>query len=132
MSRLVTYKLRDGGTVMVEESDGPSVPVTRGLHPRQTLADTAEGATAAFEDSLAPVRPVAQSIIDRVRSMADAPDGVEVEFGLALHGEIGVACITKAGADANFRVKLSWGQRLAGKALPTDGVVTPGSSQPVK
>jgi hypothetical protein len=42
-----------------------------------------------------------------LRSLADAPDEVQVEFGLDLHAEAG-AFIAAASTGANFKVMLTW------------------------
>jgi hypothetical protein len=44
-----------------------------------------------------------------LRSIADVPDEVQVEFGLDLHAEAG-AFIAAASTGANFKITLAWRQ----------------------
>ena len=65
-------------------------------------------ATAQLGDAFDVVKDTAQAFVAKVELMAVKPDSVEVEFGLKVTGEAGVFAIAKAGAEANFRVKLQW------------------------
>ena len=50
------------------------------------------------------------AIITRLRGMDQAPDEVQVEFGLDLHAEAG-AFIAAASATANFKIVMTWRQQ---------------------
>ena len=105
MGQLVEFPLQDGGTILVEVHETTRVggPVTRGLGGEQIT----ERARQSFEDAVQRVEPAAQAIITRLRSMAQTPDEVQVEFGLDLHAEAG-AFIAAAGATANFNIAMVW------------------------
>ena len=103
MKRLISYPLEAGGSVSIEVNDGVGAPVTRGLHP----ADVIETGGNTFEAALDSVRPAAFAVVSRFRSFAEAPEGVEVEFGLKFAGQAG-AFIASASTEAQFRVKLTW------------------------
>jgi hypothetical protein len=98
----VEFPLEGGGSVVVE-AEGPAGEVTRGLHAADLPAQTKE----TFEAALARVQPAAVAIVDRLRSLADAPDEIEVEFGVTLSAEFG-AFVAKAAGDANFRISMRW------------------------
>jgi NTP-dependent ternary system trypsin peptidase co-occuring protein len=66
-----------------------------------------ERARCTFEDAVQRVEPAAQAIITRLRGMAQAPDEVQIEFGLDLHAEAG-AFIAAAAAAANFKIPMTW------------------------
>jgi hypothetical protein len=104
VTRLVEFPLQDGGSVLVQVDEAPPGPVTRGLGDRPMLT---EQARHTFEDAIGRVQPAAQSLISRLRALADAPDEVRLEFGLELSAEAG-AFIASASSTANFRVTLSW------------------------
>jgi hypothetical protein len=57
--------------------------------------------------SLDPHYPNAASLLAQLRSLAEAPDEVRVEFGLDLHAQAG-AFIAAASTTANFTVGLTW------------------------
>ena len=111
MPRLVEFPLREGGTVVVEVDDAASTNgpglinggVRRGLSPAELVGR----ADQTVEAALGRVRPAAVAVVDALRGMADAPDEVEVTFGIRLSGEVG-AVIAKTAAEANFEVKLRW------------------------
>ena len=107
MPRLVEFPLQDGGTVVVEVEVEDAAPsngtVRRGLSPAELVGRADETVEAA----LGRVRPAAVALVDGLRGMADAPDEVEVSFGIRLSGEVG-AVIAKTSADANFEVRLRW------------------------
>lgn len=110
MGKLVAFPLEEGGSLLVEVPEGgESASVTRGLHGGPLAERTTERAQETFEQALDRVRPAAESLIQRVRRGPDAPEEVQIEFGLTLHAEAG-AFIAAASTEANFRVTLTWRQ----------------------
>jgi hypothetical protein len=110
VAQLVEFPLETGGTILVEISEGiTGGPAMRGLHPGAPSGRIAEQAQRTFEDAISRVQPAAQSLIRRLRSIADVPDEVQVEFGLDLHAEAG-AFIAAASTGANFKITLAWRQ----------------------
>lgn len=108
MTHLVEFPLASGGSVFIEVADRPGGPVTRGL----SASDISERAQETFEQALARVRPAVEEVIAQLRSLAQAPDEVRVEFGLDLHAQAG-AFIASASTTANFTVGLTWRRRAA-------------------
>jgi hypothetical protein len=102
LRRLIEFPLEAGGSVIVE-AEGQAGDVTRGLRPSDLPVQTKD----TFEAALARVQPAAIAIVDRLRHVADAPDEIEVEFGVQLSAEFG-AFVAKASGDANFRISLRW------------------------
>lgn len=115
MGRLVEFDVADGGTVLVEVAEVTEVaegalapapgqgPVTRGLD----AGAVASRARRTFEEAVDQVLPAVHGVIAQLRSLADDPDEVTVEFGLDLHAECG-AFVAAASAGANFSVALTW------------------------
>lgn len=120
MGRLVEFDLNNGGTILVEVHDTTSTggPITRDLRDDQVT----ERARRTFEDAVERVEPAAQAIITRLRGMAQAPDEVQVEFGLDLHAEAG-AFIAAASATANFKIAMTW--RRPSHHPPTPSGISP-------
>ena len=108
MPQLVEFSLQGGGTVFVEVDGVPSSDgaVRRGLAP----AELVEKADRTVEAAFARVKPAAEALVVALRDMVDAPDEVEVRFGIRLSGELG-AVIAKTSADANFEVSMRWKQK---------------------
>jgi hypothetical protein len=89
--------------VLVEVTEHTAGPLTRGLKG----ADVAEQARQTFEEAVGRIKPAVQAVVAQLRSLAEAPDEVHVEFGLDLHAQAG-AFISAVSASANFTVALTW------------------------
>ena len=121
--RLVDFPMHDGGSVVVEVDDdaaGGGVRagggVTRGWPDRRVV----EQAQQSFEQAVGRVQPAVQAMLGRLRALADAPDEVQVEFGVQLSAEAG-AFVAAASSTGNFRVSMTWrsppGQSARGEGL---------------
>jgi hypothetical protein len=102
VSQLVALDLREGGSILVEV-DEPSSPVTRGGRPAEVVTKAGEN----LEQVLGKVGPAVQGIVSELRTAADWPDEVEVEFAVKLSTDANVI-IARAGGEANFRIVLKW------------------------
>jgi len=71
-------------------------------------------ATDTFESALEKVRTAAEGILRQLRSLAQPPDEVAVEFGVKMSAESG-AIIAKASGEANFKINLTWKREATGK-----------------
>lgn len=102
MKKLVTYPLEGGGAISVEVDDEPTV-ARRGLNP----TDVTEKASSTFESTLASVKPAVIAIASTFRNLVDAPEEVEVEFGIKFSGQAG-AIIASAETEAHFQMRMVW------------------------
>ncbi len=109
MKHLVEFPLEDGTTMMVEVEESE----LEGLE-RVSRGDIIERSQQTLEKSLEKDRPAAQYIIEKLRSLHDAPDEVEVQFGINLSAETG-AVLAAAGISANYSIKLKWVKESADK-----------------
>ena len=108
MKRLVEFRSEDGLPVLVEVEDiGLAGETRRGL----STSAVVERAQTSFEDALDKARPMASSLVRKLRAIGDAagnpPDEVQVEFGLILSAEAG-AVLAAASATANYKVTMTW------------------------
>jgi hypothetical protein len=103
VKRLISFPLESGGIVQVEVEEETGLPATRGLHP----VDVVETVANSFEAALDAIKPAAVAMASIFRNIADAPDVVEVEFGVKFAGQAG-AFIASASTEAQFRVKVVW------------------------
>jgi hypothetical protein len=111
MKRLVEFPSEHGEPILVEVEDvGFSSETRRGLSPSAVV----ERAQTSFEEALEKARPMASSLVGKLRAMGDAagdpPDEVQVEFGIILSAEAG-AVLASASATANYRVTMTWKQQ---------------------
>lgn len=106
MTRLLDLDLEEGGSILVEVAEPPREEVTRGGRGRVDV----EKAASTLEEVLARLGPANRAIISQLRALADAPEEIEVEFGVKLNADANVV-IARTGAEANFRILLKWGRR---------------------
>ena len=107
MKRLVEFPSESGDPIMVEVEDlelAGGGQTRRGLSPSGVV----ERAQTSFEDALEKAEPIATGLIGRLRSITDAPDEVQVEFGLSLSAQAGAVLVAGASAGANYKVTLKW------------------------
>jgi hypothetical protein len=108
MKRLVEFPSDTGEPILVEVEDvGLSGETRRGL----SASAVVERAQTSFEDALEKARPMATSLVGKLRAIGDAagnpPDEVQVEFGIVLSAEAG-AVLAAASAGANYKVTMTW------------------------
>ena len=103
MKRLISYSLASGGNVVIEVEEPAGGPVTRGLHPSEVV----ETVGNTFEAAIEAIKPAVLAVASKLRNFADAPEDLEVEFGLKFTGQAG-AFIASASTEAQFRVKMVW------------------------
>ena len=108
MKRLISFPLEAGGSVLIEVEEESGATVTRALHP----GDVVEVVSSTFEAAIEAIKPAAVAIASKFRNFADAPEGVEVEFGLKFAGQAG-AFIASASTEAQFRDKVVWKGKAA-------------------
>ena len=110
MVRLLEYPLETGGSVLiqVEDGHGRDTEVTRGWGDRDRRV--VEQARRSFEQAAARVQPAVQGLVRQLRSLADSPDTISVEFGLELSAEVD-AFVAGARTKRNFRGSMTWDHR---------------------
>lgn len=102
MKRLVEFPLEDGTIMLVEIEEHD-----QGTLVKASVGDTVTKAQQTLEKSLEKVKPAAQFVIQQLRKLHDAPDEVQVSFGLKLSAEAG-AVLASGGVEANYLVTLKW------------------------
>ncbi|GAA1057699.1 hypothetical protein GCM10017608_01010 [Agromyces luteolus] len=107
MQRVAIYTTADGDEVAVQVADQVIAddPVAPGVTLRG--GGLMERTRQNLDEVLAHARPAVVSLIRQLRDTEDAPDEVEVEFGIQLSLEVG-AFIATGDSSANFRVKMRW------------------------
>jgi hypothetical protein len=108
VKRLVEFPSESGEPILVEVEDvGIGGETRRGLSPSAVV----ERAQISFEDAVEKARPMASSLVGKLRAIGDAagspPDEVQVEFGIVLNAEAG-AILASASAGANYKVTMTW------------------------
>jgi hypothetical protein len=101
MAVLVDFRLRDGGSIVVEMEEERAGVVAAGRRPGEVAKEAAQ----TFEDAVAQVRPAAEAVARELRKIS--PNELSIELGIKLTAEAG-AIIAKAGGEANFKVTMKW------------------------
>jgi hypothetical protein len=105
MKRIIEVPLESGGSMLMEvEMDEPE---RRGMVPSARPGEMAAKANETFEEALEQIKPGANAIVEKLRSMSSQPDEISVTFGLKMSANAG-AIIAASGVDANFTVVLTW------------------------
>ena len=96
MKRLIEFPLGSSSSALVE------VVAPEGAAP----AERPEPASQTFEATFDRIKPIASTVVSRLRSLSDPPDELRVELGLKMSP---AGLIVSAGsAEANFKVTLTW------------------------
>lgn len=104
MTQLVRFDVGDGESILVEVENVES----EGLKPiAKSPNDIAANAKKTFSDALKNLDPMVKGIKQRLDSLTDPADEVEVKFSVKLSGEVG-AVVTKVGGEATYEITLKW------------------------
>lgn len=105
MQRIAIFTTEGGDEVAIQVADDGPAPgiTTRGIPSGRLIERTEQ----SLDDVLAHARPAVTSLLRQVREQEDAPDELEVEFGIQISLEVG-AYIAAASTTANFRVTMRW------------------------
>lgn len=105
MKRLIEFSLTDDDTILVEVNEPQASDNDLDLvaRPNEVVAR----AKQTFDAALDKIKPVATTIITKVRSLNEPPDEVEVKFGVKMSAEAG-AVIAAASVEANYEITLKW------------------------
>ncbi len=111
---IAQFKLEDGTEVYVEVPKPPRESAIQEVTKSdlsQKVYEVAQGATGTFEQALGNVMPVANTVINKLRSGLTTPASeVEVKFGINLTAEAG-AVFTSVGGEVSLEVTLKWSQK---------------------
>ncbi len=109
MKKLIEFSLEGDESILVEVEELPTGEDDEGLValPGQQVVVKAQ---QSFTEALEKVKPIAATLISKVRSMNDPADEVEVKFGVKMTAASG-AIIAAASVEGNYEITLKWKQR---------------------
>ena len=126
MQRIAIFTTEDGGEVAIQVADEVSLAQAGGAaaSPNVTVRGIPEGLVSSrgipsrlvertqqsLDEVLAHAMPAVTSLLRQMRGQQDAPDELEVEFGIQVSLEVG-AYVAAASSAANFRVTMRWRSR---------------------
>ena len=103
MKQIVEFPLEDGESILIEV-DAPPKPVDERIG---ITDDVIYKANKSLDSAMEKIKPVANTIIKKVRSINEPADEVEVKFGIKLSAEMG-AIIASGEAEVNYEITLKW------------------------
>jgi Trypsin-co-occurring domain 1 len=107
MTKLIRFDAGDGATVLVEVEEIDS----EDIEPASKLpGQLAAMARQTLSQSLDEIAPMVRTMKNRLNTMTEIGDEVEVKFGVKLSGEIG-AVIGKVGGEVNYEITLKWAHK---------------------
>jgi len=99
VKNIVEFSLENGDSVLIEVDQSSD---------RIGIADDmAEKAKITFEAALNTVKPVANTIMDKIRELNQPASEVEVKFGIKMTAGLG-AIVASGSADVNYEITLKW------------------------
>ncbi|WP_293338114.1 CU044_2847 family protein [Microcoleus sp. CAWBG58] len=102
MKRIVEFPLENGDSILVEVDDSTPTDSRIGLGNKVTKT-----AQKTFESALDKIKPVANAILTKVRSLNEPADEVEVKFGIKMSAELG-AVVASGSTEVNYEITLKW------------------------
>jgi hypothetical protein len=106
---IAEFTLEDGETKVYFEVPEPAAgSAVENVALGEEVYKVAAGAAGTFEQALDKVKPVANTVISRLKAGLTTPaDEIEVKFGFKLTVDAGVL-FSSVGSEASFEVTLKW------------------------
>jgi hypothetical protein len=103
MTYLIGVPLEGADPIVMEIDDLGAGGIIRSARPGEVIGMAA----TSFDAALERLRPMAQSLIAKLRDLAERPNEIAVEFGLKMTMDDGLVVAHTSG-EANFKVTLRW------------------------
>ena len=110
MDQLVRFMTEDGEPLLIEVANPWEQPVTRGGRTGAAVVEAGK----SLEEVVGQLGPVVRGIVSELRTAADWPDEVEVEFAVKISADSNVI-IARVSGEANFRIALRWTHQASGQ-----------------
>jgi hypothetical protein len=130
LKALVAYAADDESVIVVEVDESEVDEGTPGFERaglggagKKLVKDAGE----RFDAALDTIRPIATTVVEKVRQLAESPEEVSVEFGLNLNVKAGVAVLASSQAEAHLQVTLTWKQQSS-TAASSESTARPAAS----
>ena len=102
MEKYAEFLLPDGSNIIIETDELALGEVSAGRRKMNKIVQGEFGQGAEHASKAASI------ILDKVRNTPDAPDEVEVTFGLKASSDLGMLVVAKNGTEASYSIKLKW------------------------
>lgn len=109
MKHLVEFTLENGSTVLMEAEDSNSEEGIVPASPCSSSTGITKVSNKTFEESLEIIRPVADTIFNKLNNMCNKPEEIEVSFGISMNLKAGM--FISANTGSNLNVTLKWNNK---------------------
>lgn len=101
MKQIVEFPTESGGSIFVEVDDASQ-------DDRISLGESiVQTAQQTLGSALENIRPLANTIVSKVKNLNEPADEIEVKFGIKMSAELG-AVIASGNAEINYEITLKW------------------------
>lgn len=112
MKQIIEFSTENGQPIFVEVNELVE-------DDRIALGDrVVQAAEQTLESALEGVKPLASTIMNKIQSLNEPADEVEVKFGIKMSAELG-AVIASGNAEINYEITLKWNQGTVHKNAHT-------------
>lgn len=111
---LAQFHLKDGTEFLVEVEEPEEGGLERVAAPFG-FGRPVKAKGPSFEEMLDKVKPVASTIVEKLRGLTTPADEVAVKFGLKLTAEAGVV-FTSLGSEVTYEISLKWQEKSVSTA----------------
>lgn len=113
MKRIVEFPLEDGDSIFVEVDEPAQTDSRIGIpDDRIGISDRIfQKSTQSFESAFKSVKPIANAILNKVNSLNQPADEVEVKFGIRITVGLG-AVVASSSSEVNYEITLKWNRGL--------------------
>ena len=106
MKCLVKFTLEDGSNILIEAEEAEVEGEMIRVSSQSTSREIINISNKTFEESLGIVKPVANTVLNKLKDLSKQPEEVQVSFGISMDLKAGM--FIAAGTGANFNVTLTW------------------------
>jgi Trypsin-co-occurring domain 1 len=103
MTFLIEVPLDGGASVVMEIDAEEDRGIVRSSRPGEIVATAA----LSLDTALQRLKPMAETLVTRLRDVGERPDEIGIEFGLKMSMEAGLVVAHTSG-EANFKVTMQW------------------------
>ena len=113
MKRIVEFPLEDGDSILVEVDEPVQTDSRIGIpDDRIGITDRIfQKSTHSFESAFKPVKSIANAVLNKVNSLNQPADAVEVKFGIKITAGL-EAIVASGNSEVNYEITLKWNRGL--------------------
>lgn len=110
MKHLVEFTLENGGTILMEAEDSnfeeQNVICASSQHAPQEVTKISN---KTFEESLEVVKPVADTLLNKLKDICNKPEEIKISFGISMNLKAGM--FISSNTSSTFNVTLKWNNK---------------------